>query len=402
MQVDKNATLMNVKILFSTVPAHGHLLPLLPLARSLAGCGHAVGVLTSPDLAEVISGEGFEAVPAGPGMGAVFAESARRHGDDGASAPTPAMVATLFADVRVELAGPDSLKAAERWQPDVVVHEATDLIGPLVAAALGVPFLTHALGPGHPQELLELFAAAAAPRYAELGVDVSGAAAVVGRCYLDICPPALQHPDWNPPALRVPLRPEPHAAGEAHGRPEFDSPAAGRGRILVTFGTHFTAPETVSPVVRALSGRGFEVAVTVGLGRQAADYDLPSDGDVRLVPFSPMARLLDNVTLMVTHGGAGSVLAGLSRGLPLVVVPQAADQFIQAERVAAAGAGAAVLPGQDIGDALERAMAPAVRDRAQQIAAEIADLPGAADVAKQFEALAMPPVGAFASEGIAP
>ncbi|MGW3960937.1 glycosyltransferase [Amycolatopsis sp. NPDC005003] len=393
---------MNVKILLSTVPAHGHLLPLLPLARALAACGHTVGVLTGQDLAGVIAEEGFEAVPAGPGMGAVFAESARRHGDDGASAPTPAMVATLFADVRVALAGPDSLRAAERWQPDVVVHEATDLIGPLVATALGVPFVTHALGPGHPRELLELFAAAAAPRFAELGVDVSGAAAAAGRRYLDICPPALQHPDWSPPALRVPLRPEPHAAAAAAGRPVFDGPAAGRGRILVTFGTHFTAPENVSPVVRALSGRGFEVAVTVGLGRQAADYGLPADRDVRLVPFAPMARLLDNVTVMVTHGGAGSVLSGLSRGLPLVVVPQAADQFIQAERVVAAGAGTAVLPGQDIGDALEQALTPGVRDRARQIAAEIADLPGAPDVAKEFEALVGPAAGVFASEGIAP
>ena len=376
---------MNMRILLACVPAHGHLLPLLPLARALTANGHQVGVLTSADLAPALTTEHIELVAAGPGMDAVFAESARRQGDDGTTVPTFAMVATLFADVRVALAGPESLRAAERWRPDVVVHESTDLIGPLVAAALGVPLLTHALGPGHPPELVKAMAEAAAPRYAELGV---GSAAVIGRHYLDICPPALQFPGWLPPAERVPLRPEPHLA-DPDARPVFDAPAGGRGRVLVTFGTHFTAPEIVSPVVRALTGHGFEIAVTVGLGRSAADYGLDdlTGRDVRLVPFTPMAQLLDNVDVMVNHGGAGSVLSGLSRGLPLVVVPQAADQFIQAELVSATGAGAAALPGQDVAEALKRATDPAVRERAQLVAAEIAALPTARTLAQRFAEL---------------
>ena len=70
-------------------------------------------------------------------MDAVFAESARRQGDDGTTVPTFAMVATLFADVRVGLAGADSVRAAERWRPDVVVHESTDLVGPAVRERAG-------------------------------------------------------------------------------------------------------------------------------------------------------------------------------------------------------------------------------------------------------------------------
>jgi UDP:flavonoid glycosyltransferase YjiC (YdhE family) len=371
-----------MRILLSTVPAHGHLFPLLPWGRALASRGHQVGVLTAGALAPALENEPLELVAAGPAMDAVFAESARRNGDDGTAAPTFAMVATLFADVRVALAGAESLRAARQWRPDVVVHETTDLVGPLVAAALDVPLLTHALGPGHPPELLKAFAEAAAPRYAELGVDAPVEA--VGGKYLDICPPALQFPGWQPPADRVPLRPEPHTALPS-APPVFDAPAGGRGRVLVTFGTHFTAPEIVSPVVRGLAGHGFEVAVTVGLGRSAADYGLADD--VRLVPFTPMARLLSQVDVMVTHGGAGSVLSGLSRGLPLVVVPQAADQFIQAELVAAAGVGVAVRPGEDLAHALDRAADPAVRDRARAVAAEIAALPDAAALAESFPAL---------------
>ena len=45
---------------------------------------------------------------------------------------------------------------------------------------------------------------------------------------------------------------------------------------------------------------------------------------------------------MVCHGGAGTTMAALTRGLPTVVVPLFADQMHNASRVAATGAGLVV------------------------------------------------------------
>lgn len=42
-----------------------------------------------------------------------------------------------------------------------------------------------------------------------------------------------------------------------------------------------------------------------------------------------MAQLLGGVDAVVTHGGAGTVLAALSKGLPMVVAPVGADQPLQ-------------------------------------------------------------------------
>jgi UDP:flavonoid glycosyltransferase YjiC (YdhE family) len=49
---------------------------------------------------------------------------------------------------------------------------------------------------------------------------------------------------------------------------------------------------------------------------------------------------------VVSHGGGGTILAALSRGLPLVLLPQGADQFHNAERVAEVKAGIALTPSE--------------------------------------------------------
>lgn len=56
------------------------------------------------------------------------------------------------------------------------------------------------------------------------------------------------------------------------------------------------------------------------------------------------ARALPAVAAAVHHGGAGTVAAGLTAGVPAVVVPFFADQFFWGRRVAALGAGPAPLP----------------------------------------------------------
>jgi UDP:flavonoid glycosyltransferase YjiC (YdhE family) len=55
--------------------------------------------------------------------------------------------------------------------------------------------------------------------------------------------------------------------------------------------------------------------------------------------YVPLAQLLPYCSLVICHGGAGTTLAALSRGIPLLLTPQGADQFYIAGRAVAAGAG---------------------------------------------------------------
>jgi UDP:flavonoid glycosyltransferase YjiC (YdhE family) len=75
----------------------------------------------------------------------------------------------------------------------------------------------------------------------------------------------------------------------------------------------------------------------------------------------------------------------LSRGLPLVLVPQGVDQFLNARQVADAHAGIVLLPDQAtpvaIGSALQRALTDlSLRAAAQHVADEIEAMDSPADV----------------------
>jgi UDP:flavonoid glycosyltransferase YjiC (YdhE family) len=379
-----------MRVLFSAVPAHGHLIPLLPLARAFRSRGHTVGVLTGQDMAPLLEPEGVELLAAGPMPDVLFAEVAQRHGGDtGAANPTPELVAELFAGVRVDLSADEAIEVTGGWRPDLVINEHTDLIGPMVAAATRSPLATTSLGPALPSEFIHAFNALAAPRYAARGLPVPANGVAVGTWYLDTCPPSLQHDGWQGRAQPIPLRPERHRRPGAPATTPVPTEPGARPTVLVTFGTVFTDPTMISPLVRGLSQLDVDVVVTVGLGRDPADFDVDR-ARVRLIGFTPIDEVLGGVAVVLTHGGVGSVLAALSRGIPLVVVPQGADQFMQAERITSAGVGLALLPGQasadSVAEAARQVLAEATfRIAASRLAAEIASMPTPHEVAVRLE-----------------
>jgi UDP:flavonoid glycosyltransferase YjiC (YdhE family) len=159
--------------------------------------------------------------------------------------------------------------------------------------------------------------------------------------------------------------------------------------VLVSFGTIFTAPGVLGALLRELSAADLDLVATLGLTNSAADYQVDQDR-VSFVGFTALDRLLQDVDLVVTHGGAGTTFGALAAGIPFVIVPQAADQFLQADRVLAAGAGLAVLPDAATPQAVASAVAsvlaePSFRVNARAVAAEIAALPSPDAVAARLE-----------------
>ncbi|MEH1164401.1 glycosyltransferase [Micromonospora sp. CPCC 205539] len=381
---------MSMRVLFSTTPAFGHFLPLLPLARAFRRQGHDVAVVTAVGMTPLISPEGFELLAAGPMPDALFAEVGRKLGINPATEPTPEAVAEFFAGVRIDLTADEAIAQAKRWQPDLIINEMVDFVGPLVATSLDVPLATVAFGPSVPAEFTDALTATARPRYEERGLPAP-AGTPSGRWLLDTCPPGLQFPDFAVPSgmERIALRPEPHQAADALagvGTPQ----AGGRPRVLVSFGTVFADPAVVGPLLGALTALDVDVVATLGLDGKPEDYQLDSDR-VEFSPFVPLAQLLENVDAVITHGGAGTTLGTLARGIPMVVVPQGADQFFQADRVAASGAGLALMPGQAdpaaIAAALRRLLdEPTFTAEARRISAEVAAMPTPDQVVERLRA----------------
>jgi UDP:flavonoid glycosyltransferase YjiC (YdhE family) len=87
---------------------------------------------------------------------------------------------------------------------------------------------------------------------------------------------------------------------------------------------------------------------------------------------------------VVAHGGSGTTLGALAAGLPLVLVPQFADQHVNAERVAAGGAGTVAEPGALRG-AVEAVLAdPSFTRAARRLAGELHAAPPVGTVLLAF------------------
>jgi MGT family glycosyltransferase len=148
-------------------------------------------------------------------------------------------------------------------------------------------------------------------------------------------------------------------------------------------------------LLEGIRGERLNVVVTVGsnndpsmLGRQ------PPNVVVR--GFIPQGLLLPRCSAVITHGGAGSALGALSFGLPLLVVPQNADQFYNATLISAAGAGEWLAPADLNPDAVRSALSrvlgdPKHREAAQRIKEEFDAMPQPAAVRPRLVDLATCP-----------
>jgi len=110
------------RVLFTANPMRGHVNTLLPLALAAADAGHEVAVATGADLAPVVERHGLTTWPAGP-----------THAEGGGRAGLSVDYFTAMAEKRAL----DLVPRALDWRPALVVHEDTELTGPVAAAVSG-------------------------------------------------------------------------------------------------------------------------------------------------------------------------------------------------------------------------------------------------------------------------
>lgn len=127
-----------MRILMTAFPGHGHLQPMLPLARAARAAraaGQDVVIATGPDLAPDVERRGFTALAVGSTMAEAFASGAGRQAPD--SDDRFVIAGTVVFVPAAERLATDLLPWAERWAPDVVVSETLELGGLIVADRVG-------------------------------------------------------------------------------------------------------------------------------------------------------------------------------------------------------------------------------------------------------------------------
>lgn len=113
---------------------------------------------------------------------------------------------------------------------------------------------------------------------------------------------------------------------------------------LITLGTTFTGDlGFYSWAAQAAARHGLLPIVAIGFNpitpEQKATLKRALPKGTRLLTFAPFAHVLPRCKLMMHHGGMGSTHYAIVHGVMQIVVPHAADQRIQARRVAQAKLG---------------------------------------------------------------
>jgi UDP:flavonoid glycosyltransferase YjiC (YdhE family) len=366
-------------MLFSSVTAAGHLLPLLPLADAAAHAGHDVAFLTGADMTIYLGSRTL--LPAGPGTAEWLAETQRRTGGGDARHPGEAAVAH-FTDTRIDLAYDEALNQARRFAPDLLVCEELDFVGPLVAAAGDIPWAAHTVTAPLPAKLYEAMLGRAAAQRIARGLPQRQRVALV-----DPLPDVLRLPIDPPlPADRIATRPVAHTGDRIPAvAPELP---IGRPLVLVTGGTSVREPGLLGGLAASVAKEGFEVVVTVEPGTLSGGTGPVSTG-VHEIGFVPLARLLPELDALVCTAGMGTVNAALTAGVPMVLRPVLADQPWNAQRVASAGAGLVIDDPAETGSAVRTALTePRYRAAAQAAAAAIRSMPTPAATLAELSARA--------------
>jgi MGT family glycosyltransferase len=426
---------MSARVLFCCWPFEGHVFPQLSMALALRERGNEVAFYTGRRLQETIEAEGVRVFPFAQIEPAWLAVQEREREVGGRrqsqrvqyQAFRQWLVETIPSQVEdlrsiiAEWKADVIVTDASMWGTSLVVHEAVPipvaLASPLITAVIPGPDApppgsglepahtargrarawaigraTQLLGRGLRRRLDELRAGYG---LAPMGCGVNE---FCGRLPLYMVL-SVAELDFN----RNDLPPSVHYVGACTWHPPeppgtstwLDQLPSDRPWVHVTEGTsHYQDPFVLRAAVQGLAGAPLEAIITHGRDRRPEDLGLSSTApNVHLAPWLSHDALLPRCEALVTTGGAGSVMAGLRAGVPLVLVPTTWDKPDNARRVAAAGAGVILAPRRctptSLREAVERVLAqPSYREAAQRCAALLAKAPGPSGAAELIEALA--------------
>ncbi|MFC9589591.1 macrolide-inactivating glycosyltransferase [Streptomyces sp. NPDC056944] len=328
-----------------SIAAHGHVNPSLEVIRELVARGHRVSYAVPASFAEKVAETGATPV--------VYTSTLPT--DDDPDAWGTELIDNLepfLADATQAL--PQLAEAFEKDRPDLVLHDITSYPAPVLAHTWGVPAVS--LWPnlvpweGYEEEVAEPMTAGlkASPRgrayYARFTEWLAGHG-------LDTDPDRFVARPRRAVVL-IPRALQPHAdrvdesvytfVGACQGaraeQGEWRRPAGAEKVVLVSLGSSFTKqPGFYRDCVAAFAGLpGWHVVLQIGRFVDPAELgELPPNVEVH--SWVPQLAILRQADAFVTHAGAGGSQEGLATATPMVAVPQAVDQFGNADMLRSLG-----------------------------------------------------------------
>lgn len=385
-----------MKVLITTQPADGHLNPMLGLSAALRDAGHDVLFATSASFVARVEARGETAVA----VGHDWLES------EGPTQP-PDLEAdpTGFGDiferlflgsVALEMAD-DLIDLISEARPDVLIRESVEFAGSAAAERCGVPFATFDFSFPIDLESMVRTDNVDAHQFAHLRRHVGLARATdpdwfLGHLLITTLPDAYR---GDVPVREPHVMIRPNAVGVADDAPVPDWIRQLDGAVYVSFGTVFPRhfPEVLNTAAAGAAATGRTTVVTYGPSADPDALDLPRAEHVRSSEYVPQGPVLDRCDVALTHGGTGTTLGALARGVPVVVVPLGADQYAHARAIRRLGLGIVLDHRELTPETVREAVSvvaddPSYHTAAGQLADDLASMPGPERAVAALEELA--------------
>jgi UDP:flavonoid glycosyltransferase YjiC (YdhE family) len=285
--------------------------------------------------------------------------------------PNAETMARLFANIALRDAraqGHDVVTASAAWRPDVLVNDGIALGVPLASGLLRLPWATVSpfvfctipapdvpppfLGvrwlPGRRGQLL----ASALNRAVDIRLTRTSRRwrAVAAAWKVSAPARSIRTAGSSPflylypggPPLEYPRR---HWPVQAHGvgplllasTPSVAAQPPIRPRIFLTEGTTHTDRRLTHLAMRALADLPVDLMIALG-DRDLEEQPGPLPANVCLLRYVNYRVALNGASLLITNGGAGSLLAALEAGVPSLILPAGLDKGEAAQRLAWSGA----------------------------------------------------------------
>ncbi len=349
-------------------PALGHLFPMGALLRELAGRGHQIHLRTLASEVAAMRGVGFQAEAVDPRIEAITGR------DWLARNAFEVLKTTLDVLCRRAVIEVDDLRRAiSRVRPDVIIVDANCWGAMSMAEASGLQWLVFSpftpylrsraappFGPGlrplpGPAGIVRdasmrpvvsfLFDRRIVPRLnaVRAGLDVPGITSVdalMRRAPLLLAvggePFEYPHPDWDDSV---------HFIGACEFEPMTSEPTTVPGwlaaidRPIVLLNTSSIAQADARLAIVGLQALADEPVHVVATFAAGVPDGLPSVPNATVCRFVNHRVVLDRAICAITHGGMGTTVKALNRGVPVCVVPFARDQAEVARRVQMARCG---------------------------------------------------------------
>lgn len=326
----------------------GHVFPAIALGRALAGRGHEVTIETWEERREAVEGAG---------LGFAAAEEYRMFPPPDPDSPEGSHAAEAARAL---------MPLLDEMRPHAVVSDILTLAPTLAAEASGIPLATlvphvyPVVAPGLPFFAVGLRpprtpAGRAVWRFGQRALDVGLEQGRQDlnrqRAKLGLPPtdrfhggisaelalvatfPQLEYPRRWPAGVEVtgPMTFEvPH--------PEIELPPGDDPLVLVAPSTaHDSGNHLVRTALAALAGEPVRIVATTNRVVPQAPIEVP--GNAVLVDWLSYSQLMPAASLVVSHGGHGTVCRALAAGTPVLISPFIGDMSETAMRVSWAGAG---------------------------------------------------------------